>query len=128
MGNAILLFICFATTDCLFLCWSSPIPFNVEKKTGKGNESTIEKSKSIVIYITILKYNTMQTIDLIHEIQRLPLTKRFYVVEETLKSIKKEEMSHQMELAANELYSDYVNDKELTAFTALDLEHFYETK
>ena len=30
----------------------------------------------------------MQTIDIIHEIQRLPLTKRFYVVEETIKSIK----------------------------------------
>lgn len=70
----------------------------------------------------------MQTIDLILEIQRLPLTKRFYVVEETIKSIKREEMQHQMELAANELYHDYVKDKELTAFTSLDFENFYETK
>lgn len=70
----------------------------------------------------------MQTLDLIQEIQRLPLTKRFYVIEETLKSIKKEEMQQQMELAANELYDDYVNDKELTAFTSLDFEQFYETR
>ncbi len=70
----------------------------------------------------------MQTLDLIQEIQRLPLTKRFYVIEETLKSIKKEEMQQQMELAANELYDDYVNDKELTAFTSLDFENFYETR
>jgi hypothetical protein len=70
----------------------------------------------------------MQTVDLIQEIQRLPLNKRFYVVEETLKSIKNEEMRHQMELAANELYNDYVNDNELTAFTSLDFENFYETK
>ncbi len=70
----------------------------------------------------------MQTVDIIQEIQRLSLANRFYVVEETLKSIKKEEMRHQMELAANELYDDYVNDKELTAFTALDFEHFYEAK
>lgn len=70
----------------------------------------------------------MQIIDLIQEIQRLPLTKRFYVVEETIKSIKKEEMQHQMELAVNALYEDYVNDKELTAFTSLDFENFYETK
>ncbi|MEY3415925.1 MAG: hypothetical protein RL060_36 [Bacteroidota bacterium] len=70
----------------------------------------------------------METIALIQEIQRLPLTKRFYIVEETIKSIKKEEIGHQMEWAANELYSDYVNDKELTAFTTLDLENFYETK
>ncbi|HRN34356.1 MAG TPA: hypothetical protein PLC76_07725 [Saprospiraceae bacterium] len=70
----------------------------------------------------------MQTIDLIREIQRLPISKRLYVVEETIKSIKKEEMQHQMELAANDLYNDYVNDKELTAFTSLDLENFYEAK
>lgn len=70
----------------------------------------------------------METIDLIQEIQRLPLAKKFYVVEETIKSIKKEEIQQQMELAANELYNDYVNDKELTAFTSLDFEQFYETK
>lgn len=70
----------------------------------------------------------MQTIDLISEIQRLPIFKRFYIIEETIKSIKNEEMSNQLELAANELYSDYVNDKELTAFTSLDFDNFYETK
>jgi hypothetical protein len=70
----------------------------------------------------------MKTIDIIHEIQRLPLTKKFYIVEETIKSIKKEEMKHQMGQAAGELYDDYTNDKQLTAFTALDFEHFYEAK
>jgi hypothetical protein len=70
----------------------------------------------------------MQTIDLIEEIQRLPLSQKFYVVEETLKSIKKEEMQHLMELAANELYEDYVNDKELTVFTSIDFDKFYETR
>lgn len=70
----------------------------------------------------------MQVLEIIQEIQRLPITKRFFVVEETIKSIKKEEMSHQMELAANKLYNDYATDKNLTAFTSLDFEHFYETK
>jgi hypothetical protein len=69
----------------------------------------------------------MQIIDSIREIQRLLLTKRFYVVEETIKSIKREEMNHQIEMAVTELYNDYGNDKELTAFTSLDLEKFYET-
>ena len=50
------------------------------------------------------------------------------MVEETIKSIKKEELHHQMEFAVNELYHDYLNDKDLTAFTTLDFEHFYETK
>jgi hypothetical protein len=70
----------------------------------------------------------MQTEDLIQEIQHLSLNKRFRVVEETLKSIKKEELRQQMQLAAEELYSDYINDKDLTAFTSLDLENFYEAK
>lgn len=70
----------------------------------------------------------MHAEDIIKEIQRLPLTKKFYVMEETLKAIKMEEMKHQMEQAAEELYEDYLNDKELTAFTALDFEHFYETR
>lgn len=70
----------------------------------------------------------MQPIYLMLEIQRLPLTQKFYVVEETIKSIKKEELNHQMEFAVNELYNDYANDKDLTAFTNLDFEHFYEIK
>ena len=70
----------------------------------------------------------MQTLEIIQEIQRLPITKRFYVVEETIKSIKKEEINHQMELAAKELYIDYISNKDLTVFTSLDFENFYEAK
>lgn len=70
----------------------------------------------------------METSDLILEINRLPLSKRFYLVEEILKSIKKEKMEQQMKLEANELFYDYANDKELSVFTSLDLENFYETK
>lgn len=70
----------------------------------------------------------MQAINIIQEIQLLPLDKKFWIVEETLKAIKKEETNRLMELAVSELYADYATDKELTAFTKLDLEHFYETK
>ena len=68
----------------------------------------------------------MQTLELIQEIQRLPLIKKFYVIEETIKSIKKDEVSQQMEMAVSDLYSEYSTDKNLTAFTSLDLENFYE--
>jgi hypothetical protein len=61
----------------------------------------------------------MHTTDLIKEIEQLPLSKKFLIVEETLKSIKKEELKNQIEFAVNELYEDYVNDKELTSFTVL---------
>ncbi|HMS30752.1 MAG TPA: hypothetical protein PKD32_12940, partial [Saprospiraceae bacterium] len=92
--------------------------------TNQTSKRSVEQCKEY----HYLNFSIMQTIDLIQEIQRLPLNKRFYVVEETIKSIKKEEMQHQMQLAAQELYEDYVNDKELTAFTSLDFENFYETK
>lgn len=37
----------------------------------------------------------MEVKTIIREIQELPLGKRFFIVEQTLKSIKKEELEHQ---------------------------------
>lgn len=70
----------------------------------------------------------MEAVQIIQEIQRLSLDKKFQVVEETIKAIKHEETSNQMDLAVKLLYNDYANDKELTVFTAFDFEDFYETK
>lgn len=42
--------------------------------------------------------------------------------------IRKEEDDDEMKKAAEELYEDYLRDKELTAFTNLDFDHFYETR
>lgn len=70
----------------------------------------------------------MQTIDIIDEIKRLPIQKRYFVLEEIIKSIKNEEGYKQMEFAANELQEDYKKNTELTEFTSLDLEDFYETR
>jgi len=70
----------------------------------------------------------MSTANLLHLIMHLPVTDRFVVIEQTLKSIKQEELKNKMELAASTLYNDYANDRELTAFTSLDYEQFYETK
>ncbi len=70
----------------------------------------------------------MQTIDIIHEIERLPKAQKLLMVEEIIKLIRKDEVRHQMEMAVEELYGDYANDIELTAFTTLDLENFYETR
>ena len=70
----------------------------------------------------------MEVKSIVQEINRLPLNKKFYLVEETIKSIKCEETNYQLEFAADALYNDYVNDNELTAFTALDFEGFYEAK
>ena len=70
----------------------------------------------------------MNTVNLLHSILHLPIAERFVVMEQTLKSIKQEEFKDKMETAAAVLYSDYINDKNLTAFTSLDYERFYETR
>lgn len=70
----------------------------------------------------------MKTEQLIKELQKLPAEKRMYVIERSIQIIRKGEEDDQIKKAVNELFEDYRSDKELTAFTALDLENFYETK
>ena len=45
----------------------------------------------------------MKTTELIKEIQKLPLRKRIYVIERTIRLIRKQEEASQMEIAANVL-------------------------
>ena len=66
----------------------------------------------------------MLTKEIIEEIKSLPIDDRFLVVEETLKSIKDEESQSKMESAVNEMFFDYINDKELTSFHKLDFADF----
>jgi hypothetical protein len=70
----------------------------------------------------------MDTKELVQEIDQLSLDKKIFIMEKILKSIRREEVSSSMRKAAEELRSDYLNDPELTAFTALDSEDFYEAK
>jgi len=50
------------------------------------------------------------------------------IIERTLKTIRESETRKRMVKAAESLFEDYKNDKELIAFTQLDFEEFYETK
>ena len=70
----------------------------------------------------------MGTQQLIREIEKLPTTKKLVIIERTLKSMRERENKNQMEKAVERLRKDYKTDKELTAFTSLDLEDFYETR
>jgi len=70
----------------------------------------------------------MKTKELIKELQKLPVIKRIYVIERSMHLIRKQEEGVQMKKAAYKLYGDYLTDKELTAFTNLDFENFYETR
>lgn len=70
----------------------------------------------------------MRTNDILKEIERLPIHKRIYLIERTLNLIRNQEYKTQMEKAADELNNEYRNNKELTIFTNLDYEDFYESR
>jgi hypothetical protein len=70
----------------------------------------------------------METKEIIGAIKKLPVSKRMLIIERTLRTIRESETRNSMVKAAEELVSDYMSDKELTTFTQLDCEAFYETR
>ncbi len=69
----------------------------------------------------------MTTTAIIKEINKLSVNERLLLVEKMLKSIRQEKqnsIAHSVSL----LYNDYKTDQELTAFTSLDAQTFYETR
>ena len=65
---------------------------------------------------------------MIREIQRLPIGEQMLLIELTLRSIRESELKKKMEKAAEALLDDYRRDKELTIFTNIDFDNFYETR
>ena len=70
----------------------------------------------------------MKSEELIKEIQKLPINERIYVIERSMHLIRKQEEEEQMKKAAEALLQDYLTDKELTVFTNLDFDNFYEAR
>lgn len=70
----------------------------------------------------------MKPKEIIQDIEKLPVGKRIYIIERSMHLIRKQEEADNMKKAADELYQDYLMDKELTAFTNLDFETFYEAR
>jgi hypothetical protein len=70
----------------------------------------------------------METTEIINEIGNLPTYKRMFIVEEIVRSIRLDNQKTTLENAVEQLYNDYKNDKELTEFTQLDCEDFYEAR
>jgi len=70
----------------------------------------------------------MGTSEIITEINKLPVSQRLTLIELTIKNIREEEKKQMRIAAVEKLYDDYANDPELTAFTSLDFEDFYEAK
>ncbi len=65
--------------------------------------------------------------ELLRQIKRLPAKERRFLAEETLKSIR-QSANNKLVKAVKKLRDDYRKDGELTAFTSLDSDSFYETR
>ena len=50
------------------------------------------------------------------------------LIEQALKSIRENEINLLMSKAVEELKEEYRTNKDLTAFTDIDFEHFYESR
>ena len=73
-------------------------------------------------------FKAMETLEIVRNVKRLPLSQQMFVVERIVHSMRQKELQPSMEQAAERLYADYSADSELTAFTQLDGENFYETR
>jgi len=69
----------------------------------------------------------METLEIISTINRLPMSQQMLIAERIIHSIRQREQSS-MEAAAERLYTDYMTDENLTVFTQLDCENFYEAR
>lgn len=70
----------------------------------------------------------MGTKEILKEIKKLPVSERMLIVEKVLKNIRETAVKKNLEKAADALIEDYKSDKELTAFSLIEFEQFYEAR
>ena len=70
----------------------------------------------------------MSTQEILREINKLSLQERLLIIEKALETIRANETDQQLSIAAESMAPEYKSNKELTAFTSLDLENFYEAR
>ena len=70
----------------------------------------------------------MSTSDILKEIHQLPLNERLFIIERALKELLLYNYQQQMTIAAETLENEYKTNADLTAFSNLDCEDFYETR
>ncbi len=74
----------------------------------------------------------MESLQIVDIIKQLPLNEKLLIIELIFRDIRKDSLikktdEHRRNEAANLLLADYQNDEELTAFSILDKDYFYET-
>ena len=69
----------------------------------------------------------MEVLEIIRNVNCLPLSQQMLVAERIIHAVRYKEQPS-MEAAAERLYDDYMTDRNLTVFTKLDCEDFYEAR
>lgn len=70
----------------------------------------------------------MSTSEILKEIDHLPLNEKLALLERAIRDIIKHNYEQQMLVAAESMENEYKANKELVAFTSIDMDDFYETK
>jgi len=69
----------------------------------------------------------MEVLEIMRNVNRLPMSQQMLVAERIIHSMRQSEQLS-MKMASERLYEDYMTDENLTVFTQLDCEDFYETR
>jgi hypothetical protein len=70
----------------------------------------------------------MSTSEILQEINQLSHSEKLFVIEKILKDLSKNSFSQQITIASEALESEYRSNQELTAFSTIDWDDFYEAK
>ncbi|MFA5010612.1 MAG: hypothetical protein WC644_01545 [Ignavibacteria bacterium] len=70
----------------------------------------------------------METKLILKQIGKLPFEDKMLIIEKTLKFIREKEVKERITKAVSEMINEYKSNKELTAFTEIDFENFYEAR
>lgn len=70
----------------------------------------------------------METKEIIGQIKKLPVKDKMLIIEQTAKSIRESNIQNKISKAVEDLREEYKTNRELTAFTDIDFENFYEPR
>lgn len=70
----------------------------------------------------------MSTSEILKEIGHLPLNEKLSLLEKAIREIIKQNNKQQLSVAAESMENEYKTNKDLTVFTSIDMDDFYETK
>ena len=70
----------------------------------------------------------METKLILKQIGKLSFEDKMLIIEKTLKFIREKDIKEGIAKAVSEMISEYKTNKDLTAFTEIDFENFYEAR